>query len=477
MSETLAALNPPLPLGAVRTKAPALQHSLVGPGARTWWWPEALAALLALSAVMGCVLSGFHPATWQASGSDLKTLYASAELFRLHQDPYNFQNINAVFHANNVVPPASWYAHAPVYPPFTLAAISLMTWIPMVPAVYLWMALSTLALAAAAYALAVLTGEVFGLSRGWRLALIAVFAASPLISFGLEMCNVSPLVAALCMIAVVVAGRSSRLTGIAALCLSLGLLLKPHLAVWVLLGLLISRSRVDRRVAVAAGTISAAATLALGMWMAAHHLLRPDVTSYAHMVGVELSGGSMAPNNHELMAVAAQITSLTSLLGYAFHGRLLTVVSGSLLLLAFAGLFALSLRVSGRQPSARLVRLAAWSAFGLIATYHRAHDGVFLLITLPLLLARLRTSWRAPFVWAFAALSFAMAFGPRWETMWWLATKPGLYHLANFLLYRQSPLAAALLVALLLAETARQVPAHCVELSAREERREYAAAA
>ncbi len=55
----------------------------------------------------------------QDAGSDFKTLYASTWCYSHHLDGYQFPNLAAVFRANKVVEPQSWYGHAPVYPPFT----------------------------------------------------------------------------------------------------------------------------------------------------------------------------------------------------------------------------------------------------------------------------------------------------------------------------------------------------------------------
>ena len=114
---------------------------------------ELALCILAMTGVFISILPGFHPREWQASGSDLKTLYASAACFRQHIDAYSFQNIAAVFRVNNVVPPENWYAHAPVYPPFTLATLAPLTFIPMVDSVYLWLIMGTLALACATFSL------------------------------------------------------------------------------------------------------------------------------------------------------------------------------------------------------------------------------------------------------------------------------------------------------------------------------------
>ncbi len=448
---------PPTVVTQTRTEdrgaVPGQDRSPLANPVRGAGWLEFVGSFLAIAGVIASVLSGYHVQEWQASASDFKTLYASAQCFRQHIDPYSFRNIAAVFQANHVVAPTSWYAHAPVYPPFTLAIVALLTALPMVPAVYLWMALNGVGLALAIFLLASAAGDLFHLSLPWRLALIALFAASPSLSFSLEMGNVSAIVAALSISAVVLAATQPRLRTLAILALVVALLLKPHLALWVIVALLFRPE--SRNVAIASLGFFAAVVLCIGLWMAAHHQLAPELASYRTMVQLEVAGGSMAPTNRELIGVAAQITAFASLVGYWLTGFPLTGVNAAVLLILLGALLYSSLRAQKSVNSLLLV--SAWSAFGLVATYHRAHDGFVLLLLLPWLLARLRTSWKDPVAILLIGLSFALGIGPSWETYGWLATKHGLAHIATFLLFRQSALVAAILVLLLTATTLREV--------------------
>ena len=77
--------------------------------------------------------------TRQNAASDFKTLYASAWCFVRGIDAYSFPNLGKVFEANGIVVPQSWYAHAPVYPPVTLALLAPLTLLPMDVAVYFWL--------------------------------------------------------------------------------------------------------------------------------------------------------------------------------------------------------------------------------------------------------------------------------------------------------------------------------------------------
>jgi hypothetical protein len=205
--------------------------------------------------------------------------------------------------------------------------------------------------------------------------------------------------------------------------------------------------------AIRAISFFAASVLAIAIWMAAYHQLDTQVASYRAMVGSELGAGSMGSSNYELIAVAAQITALGSLLGYWLQGGTLHVINGVLLVAIAACLIAVSwLRPAETE---RLLRIAAWIAFGLVATYHRAHDGIVLLVLLPVVVARLRTNWRDAFAWLYVGLSMAAGLGPIPETYGWLAAMPGLSGIAYCLLYRQAALASALLSITLIVATLR----------------------
>ncbi len=419
-------------------------------------WLEFLASFLAIAGVIGSVLSGYHAREWQASASDFKTVYASAQCLRHHIDAYDFHNIAAVFQANHVVPPVSWYAHAPVYPPFTLAILAPLTVLPMVPAIFVWMALSGVALALAAFLLASAAGDFFQLALPWRLALIALFAASPLLSFSLEMGNVSAIAASLCIAAVILSQASPQLRAVPPIALAAALLLKPHLALWVVLAFLISRSRESRRLAVASVMLFGVALLAIGLWMAAHHRFAPEIASYRVIVQQEVAGGSMDPTKIEIIAVAAQITSLASLLGYWLTGLPLNVANAALLTALFGTLTYLSLKIETKAFDSTSIQVAVWSTFGLLASYHRAHDSLILLILLPGLLWRMSKNRKDPVSLFLVGLLFFVGSGPSAEAYSSLASQHGLAHIATFLLFRQSAVVATLFVLILIAVTVRQ---------------------
>ncbi len=411
-------------------------------GTRFWKssWPERLASLLAVTGVLLSIFLNFHVHLWQASGSDFKTMYASASCMARGLDAYSFPNIADVFDRNSVAQPHSWYGHAPVYPPFTIALLTPFAALPMAVAVYAWITFSGIVLAFSMASLAHFAGEQLGLPRTWRLLLIALVAASPLLSFALEMGNVSVIVTALCLLALTT--RANPWQGAAAL--ALALLLKPHLALWVALALFFMHDTRCRRLALRAFAMAAAAAAVLAAGMALQHTLGTQVAGYLAMLHAEVTGGSMDAQRHDLIAVAAQITSLDSLTGYwSPHLRFFDV---ALLTAAFVALSAATLRLRDPGPSLRLAIVAAWSALGLLATYHRAHDGMILLALLPGLLAALRNSLYCLRAWAILALALAISLGPSWE---WFASMRAFGPWADFLLYRQAPFAVLILTALL----------------------------
>jgi hypothetical protein len=406
--------------------------------------PERLAALLAVGGLAISILINFHVRAWEGYASDFKTMYGSIWSLLHGRSAYDFANIAAVFDANGVIEPRSWYAHAPVYPPFTLALMAPLAALPMVPAIYVWFGICAAAFAGALASLARAAGEEFKLSRGWRLALIGAAPAWPLCSFGLKMENVSIAVCSLCILAVTAQSGDRRWFRAAGL--AIALLLKPHIALWVLIGLLLIPDARGRWMAVRGAGMAAAAALVLCLPMALHGDLGMQVSGYRDMLHSELTSGSMSASNHELMDVGAQILSLNSLVSFfpETEGAAGTAVVTIVLLAAASMLVWVSLRRYGSRQE-RYPLLAAWCGLGLLATYHRAHDGLVLLLLLPWLANRLRASWRDAVAWVSLVMLAAMGVAPRWETWQALATHRGFYTFSEFLLYRQAPAAVLLL--------------------------------
>ena len=416
------------------------------------WWPERLAALCSTVGVLASILINYHVRAWEVTGSDFKTLYAAAWCLARGLNGYTFDNLAKVFTWGGVAEPQTWFGHAPVYPPLTLALLAPLTLLPMWVAVYGWALLSGLAVAGAAVALARFAGETFGLGRWWRMALVVAVVAAPLVSFGLEMANVSVVVASLCILAVATPDRTRLWPR--ALGLGVALILKPHMAIWVLIALLLVRSgRSLGRLALAFG-VSLAALLYL--FAAARVGWGAEFAQYLAMLHGETGAGSMRAGNHELMEAAAQIVSLDSMMGYgrafasALRGLGFAVIAALGLVLAWA-----SLRLDG--AAGRLQAASAWSGLGLIATYHRAADGTMLMLMLPWLASRLRRRWWDGWAWAVLVAYAALSAGLPFPTMFTLLDQPGVSALEAFLLYRQGSLAAAAVAVLLVWSVVWQV--------------------
>lgn len=402
-----------------------------------------------MAGVLWSIVDNFHVRRWEATGSDFKTLYASAWCLARGLDGYHFNNIASVFTWGGVAQPQTWFGHAPVYPPPTLALLAPLTLLPMWVAVYAWVLLSGVALACAAAGLARFAGEAFGLGRAWRLVMIVAVVASPLAAFGLALGNVSVVVSSLCLLAV--AAPADARPWPRALALAFALMLKPHMALWVLIALLLVRS--GRPVARLTFGFATVLALALYLFAAARVGWGAEFAGYFAVLHAETAGGSMRASNHELMEAAAQIVSLDSLLGYGGVGWLRGVVAA--VLAGFAGALVWgSLRLVG--PVARLQAAAAWCGLGLIATYHRAADGTMLLVMLPWLASRFKARWWDGWAWGVLLAYAAVSAGLDYPTMRAMIDSPALGAVQEFLLYRQGALAAAVLAGLLVWGVLRQ---------------------
>jgi hypothetical protein len=100
----------------------------------------------------------------------------------------------------------------------------------------------------------------------------------------------------------------------------------------------------------------------------------------------------------------------------------------------------------------KLLAVGSCCALGMVATYHRALDGVLLLILLPWVIDRLRW-WQA---WLALAIYCAMAVGPHEsELAAWLSRLPA-DGLRSFVLLRQAGLAALSLLMVLVSALTRE---------------------
>ncbi len=421
-------------------------------GPRNFWnsgWPENLVSGLAFLGLLIAVFIGFDPNVRQDAGSDFKTLYASTWCYSHHLDGYQFPNLAAVFRANKVVEPQSWYGHAPVYPPFTLALLAPLTAMPMVPATYLWIIASGVLMAFATAALARSAGRVFGVPIFYRLLIVILIVCSPLVSLGLDLGNVSVAVVALCILALT-SGSDSR-SWLPAIGLSAALILKPHIACWTVLAMLLSRTSADRNLLKKAVLVTTSAIVLILAWMLSNHSFISQITSYSAVVRSELANGSMAPGNRDLMEIEVQITSFSHLLGYLLKPGFLSHAINLLVLCGLAvALIWSALRFSRVSPQPRYLIAPAVFAFGLLATYHREADSTLLLFLLPLLLSRLHTNVKDAWAWSAFALLVAGSFGPRVDMMRLLPDRDGLYSALRFLVLRQAAIVDLCLAVMLI---------------------------
>ncbi len=410
-------------------------------------WPEYVAAALAFAGLIASVFNGIDLHGHQNAASDFKTLYASAWCFSHGIDAYQFPNLAAVFHANHIVEPVSWYGHAPVYPPFTLALLAPLTAVPMVPAICIWIAMSGILMGLATAALARSGHRVFGLPVLLRLLIVGVVAASPLLSLGMELGNVSVAVVGLCILALTSGPESNG--WLPATGLAVAVILKPHIAFWAVLALLLSRAPADRRILVKTVGITVAALALITLWMVHDYSLMPLMAGYRAIVTSELSSGSMSPGNRDLMEIVVQITSVSHLIGYLLPpGLLPRSINIAVLTVMGLSLLRYALRFSRVSLQPRYVIAPAVFAFGLIATYHREADSILLLFILPYLFFRLHNNLKDIWAWSVLCLMLAGSVGPTLPMLRDLADG-GVYATLRFLALRQAAIVNLTLAILL----------------------------
>ena len=409
---------------------------------------DPLFAVLAVAALTVTVLLDLPVRASPFAASDLKTLYASAWCFRHGLDAYRFAGLQAVFHAQGVVPPANWFGHAPVYPPTTLALLAPLTFLPMVQAAYLVTLVSAGLFAFAVADLLRYAGLRFDLPPGWRAGVAALCAACPLFAFALTVGNLSVPATALSLLAFLRRERGSP--WLPAALLAVAVLLKPHLAIWMLAGMLLLPERRAPAVALRAAGLAAVAGVLAAVTLARGQLIA-QIHAFFAVVGSELApGGSMNVRSREILPVASQITSLRSLLGFWLpDGTTVFVLSAAALFALLAALAWHTRRIRNEQGTCLAV--ATWCAFGLLTTYHRAHDALLLVILLPWILFRLRERIADWVPWTLLALYGALSCGPAVETIRHLSGGGALSSLPAFLTMRQSGVASLLLFVLLLA--------------------------
>ena len=361
-----------------------------------WRRSAILDLLIACAAIGGMTLSVLHDLpvrTESFAASDLKTLFASTWCFAHGINAYTFGNVQSVFAAHGVVFPGSWFAHAPVYPPTTLALLVPLTALPMVPAVY-----SVVVVSAAIFGIAVTallrSAAKDSIPLAGRAAIAVLCACSPLFSFALSMGNVSVVSSALCILCFV---RRKHGSGwFYGMLLAIAVLLKPHLAIWMLAGMLFLPERASRGVAIKAVAMAGSFAALVVAGLAASGNLLLEARGFASILGAETSSGSsMNASSHEAIPICAQITSLHSLLGFWWKSSFAQTLLVVALLIALGAAVVWRTRTARTEPELVLA-ISTWMTFGLLATYHRAHDAIVLVILLPWLIQAIG---RAPRLW------------------------------------------------------------------------------
>ncbi len=222
------------------------------------------------------------------------------------------------------------------------------------------------------------------MTLGWKALVVALCASWPLLGFALSCGNLSVIAAALSILAFHY--KKIRLSWFPAVLLALAVLLKPHLAVWFLLGMFLLPEKQTRAVAARAGILVSGFMVILGVILVAQHTLKMQISGLFSMLHVETSfGASMNVSSREVLLTCAQITSLQSLLGFWTPDRLWSATI-TLTVLGAAGFWLTQTTLRARTEEEAVVAVGMWSAFGLLATYHRAHDAVALLLLLPYML-------------------------------------------------------------------------------------------
>ncbi|MGI4831616.1 MAG: glycosyltransferase family 87 protein [Janthinobacterium lividum] len=408
---------------------------------------DLLTALAAVGGLTATVLLDFPVRVSPFAASDFKTLYASAWCFRHGSNAYSFTNLASVFRAQGVVPPANWFGHAPVYPPSALAVLAPLTWLSMVHATYLATILSALLFALAVGELLGYARREFALSLPWRAAIAVLCAISPLLAFALGLGNLSVAAAALCLLAFV--GRSRVLMWVPVVLLAGAMLLKPHLALWMAIAFIFSPEQRSRRIAIYALATAILTGIATSFALARGTLLTQVHAFFAMVQRETATGGSMSITSHEPLPIVSQVTSLRSLVGFWIVPAWVSfLLAAGLLSFLFLYLAYRSLRVQNEQESSFIT--GAWIAFGLLTTYHRAHDALLLLVLAPWLVHNLRCTPKFWKPWAVLLLFGTLSLGPALTTITHRAFDAGTSPVLKFLFLRQAGLADLGLVLILL---------------------------
>jgi hypothetical protein len=166
------------------------------------------------------------------------------------------------------------------------------------------------------------------------------------------------------------------------------------------------------------------------------------------------SGSSMSTSSREVIPICAQITSLHSLLGFWWQSSPTQSAVAIALLIALGFIVARRVHATWDERES-IPAIGAWLTFGLLATYHRAHDAVVLVILLPWLVETIRRAPRLWYSWALILLYAALNLSASFDVIR-LRIADGQYNsFITFLLLRQAALANLGLLLVLLLSMAR----------------------
>lgn len=405
-----------------------MNESTVANRGQRWQWLDWAAPFLAMAGLAASLVDDYaHVRVWSFPAVDFKVLFGAARLQWLGQDPYAQTAMQQLFRQDGVVAPESWMGHAPVYPPCTLALFSPLAWLDLGNASRVWFVLSTFLMALALGSMLSVARRRFEAAPWVRVLLLAGCVASPFLGFGLEIANVSVVVSALCLLTVFLEDT----LWLRACCLAMALLLKPHIALWIWLAMVVFVGR-WRRIAIRAAMLAVAFvsfdTLRLAMqgrlWI---------WTSYQALISSEVAhGGSMNAHTREVLPAGAQITSLWSLAGFWNQPVARNLAEGVMVLLALGMAWAVWRLRHAADVATQTLVAGAFVAYGMVVSYHRAHDALALYVLAPWLATR-----KGKQRWCSGLLLCVMCFG------WFVLPAPTL------LFYREASLSAVAVVCLL----------------------------
>ncbi len=347
-------------------------------GAGTGRVQRVLALVLALLAVLAFTGRGYQDERAALHFRDFKQPYASARCVLTHCDPYSEPDTRAAFLAAGGVDDDKvvFDPYSALYPPFSLLALTPIAALPYPVAHTVWEALVAAAFSAAVLLMADLCVAVSEASLVTVL-LLAVFTFSSTILLMLG--QVSGLVIALLAIGFACLMRG-RFLPLAALCLCLAVLLKPHDAAIPLLYLLFAGRR-WRLTFAAVAVVSILFAAGSIVWF--DHM--PSTAHWLPELRANLAGnaGAGAVNNPAGHIQGLELTNLQAIFALvrdnpAFYNNASFAVT-LLLLLAWA---AAAARLPNTLPK-HVLAIAAISCLALLPIYHRQYDTRILLLVFP----------------------------------------------------------------------------------------------